>query len=77
VDVVTARALAPLIVLFAFLAPMLENGAEALLPKGQHIETELTEATKYWNVMAEIVPSKTSATGRILIVYKLSRKDRR
>jgi len=77
VDVVTARALAPLNELFAFLAPMLENGAEALLPKGQHIETELTEATKYWNVTAELVPSKTSVTGRILILHKLSRKNRR
>jgi 16S rRNA (guanine527-N7)-methyltransferase len=77
VDVVTARALAPLNELFAFLAPMLENGAEALLPKGQHIEAELTEATKYWNIAGEIVPSKTSATGRILILHKLSRKNRR
>jgi 16S rRNA (guanine527-N7)-methyltransferase len=77
VDVVTARALAPLNELFAFLAPMLENGAEALLPKGQHIESELTEATKYWNIAADIVPSKTSATGRILILHKLSWKNRR
>jgi 16S rRNA (guanine527-N7)-methyltransferase len=76
VDVVTARALAPLNELFAFLSPMLENGAEALLPKGQHLEAELTEATKYWKIRADIVPSKTSATGRILILRGLTRKHR-
>jgi 16S rRNA (guanine527-N7)-methyltransferase len=75
-DVVTARALAPLRDLCALIAPILEKGAKGLLPKGQDLDTELTEATKYWNIEAEIVPSKTSLSGRILIVHGLSRRKR-
>jgi len=70
-DYVTARALAPLPVLFNLIAPFLKNGAKAILPKGQDLDTELTEATKRWNIEAESVPSKTSATGRILVVHAL------
>jgi 16S rRNA (guanine527-N7)-methyltransferase len=73
-DFVTARAVAPLRDLCALIAPILEKGAQALLPKGQDLDTELTEATKYWNINAQIVPSKTSSTGRILIVRGLSRR---
>ena len=76
IDVVTARALAPLHELFALVAPMVENGAQALLLKGQHLEAELTKATKYWSVRADIVPSRTSATGKILVVHELSRKGK-
>ena len=76
-DFVTARALAPLPALFTLIAPFLEKGAKALLPKGQDLDIELTEATKYWNIDAESVPSKTSLTGRILIVRALSKRKRR
>jgi len=75
-DYVTARALAPLPALFTLIAPFLENGAKALLPKGQDLDTELTEATKHWNIDAESVPSKTSMTGRILLVRALSKRKK-
>jgi 16S rRNA (guanine527-N7)-methyltransferase len=75
-DFVTARAVAPLRDLCALIAPILEKGAQALLPKGQDLDTELTDATKYWNIEAEIVPSKTSPSGRILIVHGLSRRKK-
>jgi 16S rRNA (guanine527-N7)-methyltransferase len=75
-DFVTARALAPLRDLCGLIAPIIEKGAQALLPKGQDLDIELTEATKYWNIEAETVPSKTNAFGRILIVRGLSRRKK-
>lgn len=71
-DYVTARALAPLPDLLEMIAPVLKKGAKALLPKGQDLDIELTEATKRWSIASESVPSKTSKSGRILIVHELS-----
>jgi 16S rRNA (guanine527-N7)-methyltransferase len=71
-DIITARALAPLDQLLRLAAPMLTKGAQGLFLKGQDIEKELTQATKHWNIDADIVPSRTSTTGRILRVRGLS-----
>jgi 16S rRNA (guanine527-N7)-methyltransferase len=76
-NVITARALAPLRELCALIAPILKKGAQALLPKGQDLDTELTEATKYWNIEAELAPSRTNPMGRILIVRGLSRREKK
>jgi 16S rRNA (guanine527-N7)-methyltransferase len=73
-DVVTARALARLTALLGYVAPLLEKGAKALLPKGQDVEAELTEAAKYWNVKAELVASRTNPAGRIVVVHDISRR---
>ncbi len=70
-DVVTARALAPLNELLKLAHPLLKAGVKGLFPKGQHVEVELTEAAKSWNIDAELVPSKTSPDGRIVVVSKL------
>jgi 16S rRNA (guanine527-N7)-methyltransferase len=75
-DVVTARALAPLPKLLEYVEPLVAKGAKALLMKGQDVETELTQAAKYWRIGAEIVPSKTDPSGRILVVFELARLDR-
>jgi 16S rRNA (guanine527-N7)-methyltransferase len=77
IDVVTARALAPLNRLFTLLEPLLKKGAQTLLPKGQDVDAELTEATKYWRFDGDLVPSKTSATGRILVIRRLARRGDR
>jgi 16S rRNA (guanine527-N7)-methyltransferase len=74
VDVITARALAPLGKLCHLVAPILKNGAQALLMKGQDLEAELTEATRYWNMEFSLVPSRTDPAGRIMIVRSLSPK---
>ena len=73
-DYVTARAVAPLPDLLAMIAPFLKKGAKAFLLKGQDLDIELTQATKHWNIEAEQVPSKTSRSGRILIVHTLSER---
>jgi len=72
-NVVTARALAPLPKLLGYVAPFVERGAKALLLKGQDVEEELTEASKYWRIDAELARSETDASGRILIVKGLQR----
>lgn len=74
VDVVTARALAPLKVLCDLAFPLIQRGAIGLFPKGQDVDTELTEATKYWNIEATKAPSKTSPDGSIVIVTGLTRR---
>ncbi len=73
-DVVTARALAPLEELFKLAHPLLTAGALGLFPKGQDVEGELTRASKYWTIDAELIPSKTSREGRIVVLRALSRK---
>jgi len=70
-DVVTARALAPLDQLLKLAQPLLKTGAQGLFLKGQDVEGELTKASKYWNIDAELVPSKTSPEGRIVVVRGL------
>jgi 16S rRNA (guanine527-N7)-methyltransferase len=74
-NVVCARALAPLDDLLKLAHPLLKTGAQGLFPKGQDVEGELTKASKYWTIDAELVPSKTSAEGRIVVVRGLRRRS--
>ncbi len=73
VDVVTARALAPLPTLLGYIAPLMNEGTQALLMKGQDVGLELTEASKYWRVDAKLVPSVTDTGARIVVIHKLAR----
>jgi len=66
VQVVTARALAPLTDLVAWTRPLLEGGTVGLFPKGREAEAELTEAAKSSTFAAEIAVSRTSPDGRII-----------
>lgn len=70
-DCISARALAPLNVLCDFIAPLMGEGTTALLMKGQDIEAELTQASKYWKITAEKSPSITHDGGTILKVQSL------
>jgi 16S rRNA (guanine527-N7)-methyltransferase len=74
VDVVTARALAPLGRLFAWTKPLLDAGAVALFPKGREVQAELTEAEKSWKFAAEMLPSRTDSQARIVRVTSLERQ---
>ncbi len=72
VDAVTARACAPLSRLLDYAAPFLrptEPGAAptvGLFLKGRNVDRELTEAREKWKMQAELLPSRTDATARIL-----------
>jgi 16S rRNA (guanine527-N7)-methyltransferase len=71
IDVVTARAVAPLSELLAMAYPLLIKGAVGLFPKGQGVEAELTEAAKCWKIQASLTPSLTDAKARIVTVRGL------
>lgn len=73
VDIVTARALAPLKTLCDQSFPLIARGAAGLFPKGQDVDAELTEAAKYWKVEASKLPSKTSREGCIVKITGLAR----
>jgi len=71
IDVVTARAVAPLSDLLAASQPLLIRGAIALFPKGQAVEAELTEAAKCWSIQATLALSRTDPKARIVVVRGL------
>jgi 16S rRNA (guanine527-N7)-methyltransferase len=73
-DCVTARALAPLHQLIGWAAPLIEQGAKALFLKGQDVEFELTEATKYWNIEPRLHPSLTGGHGWIVELDRIERR---
>jgi len=73
VDIVTARALAPLERLLGYAAPLLDQGAEAWLLKGRDWEKELTCCRQSWTVACEHYPSRTDSEGMILRVRSLAR----
>ena len=75
VDCVTARALAPLHQLVGFAEPFVREGAKALFLKGQDVEAELTEATKYWNIEPRLHSSRTGGHGWIVELDRIERRN--
>lgn len=74
IDCVTARALAPLHQLIGLAEPLARNGAKALFLKGQDVEAELTEATKYWNIRPILHSSLTGGQGWIVELDRIERR---
>ena len=75
VDCVTARAVAPLHQLIGFAEPLVKRGAKALFLKGQDVEAELTEATKYWNIVPNLHSSRTGGQGWIVELDRIERRN--
>lgn len=75
VDVVVARALAPLPQLLDYAAPFLRQGAIGLFHKGQDVDLELTEATKYWKLDVTKHGSACDSRGVILEVRGATRVE--
>ena len=75
VDCVTARAVAPLHQLVGFAEPLVKRGAKALFLKGQDVEAELTEATKYWKIEPKLHSSRTGGNGWIVELDAIERRD--
>ena len=73
VDIVTARACAPLHRLLGYARPYLQGGATGLFLKGQDVVAEMREAAIYWEYEADVVPSKSDPRGRIVRVRRLGR----
>src|ERR1700741_2523219 len=74
IDCVTARALAPLHQLIGFAEPLVAKGAKALFLKGQDVDAELTEATKYWNIQSHLHSSRTGGQGWIVELDRIERR---
>jgi 16S rRNA (guanine527-N7)-methyltransferase len=75
VDCVTARAVAPLHELIGYAEPLVRGGAKALFLKGQDVEAELTEATKYWKMTPQLHSSRTGGHGWIVELDRIERRN--
>ncbi|MEH6528292.1 MAG: 16S rRNA (guanine(527)-N(7))-methyltransferase RsmG [Sneathiella sp.] len=73
VDVISARALAPLEKLLEYAAPFVHSKTEFLFLKGQDVDEELTNASKCWNMQVEKHRSLTSDDGCIVKLTEVSR----
>jgi 16S rRNA (guanine527-N7)-methyltransferase len=73
VDIVTARACAPLARLLGYARPYLRTGALGLFLKGQDVASEIEDAARSWDFEADIVPSRSDPRGRIVRVRRLGR----
>jgi 16S rRNA (guanine527-N7)-methyltransferase len=76
IEIVTARALAPLDELLATAFPLLKRGAQGLFLKGQDVDTELTAAAKCWTIQSTLAPSRTEPKSRIVIVRSVEPKGK-
>lgn len=73
VDVVTARAVAPMEKLLGYAQPYLQRGAQGLFLKGEKAEAELIEARKVWHFDSSLSVSRSDPRGRIVSVRSLRR----
>jgi 16S rRNA (guanine527-N7)-methyltransferase len=71
VEIVTARALAPLADLLGWTQALLKTGAVGLFPKGREVQAELTEAAESWRLETDLIPSRTDPDARIVRVRSL------
>ena len=67
VDVISARALAPLDKLLLISLPYFDIHTIGLFMKGRGWQEELTASEVSWNMDVEVVPSKTDEESKILI----------
>jgi 16S rRNA (guanine527-N7)-methyltransferase len=73
VNCVVARALAPLPLLLDYAEPFLARGAVGLFHKGQDVDAELTQATKYWKLKVSKHASLCDSRGIILEIHEATR----
>jgi len=73
VDVVTARAVAPMEKLLGYAQPYMQRGAQGLFLKGEKAEAELQEAAQVWQFKADLSVSRSDPRGRIVTVRSLRR----
>jgi len=71
VEVVTARACAPMVRLLGYAQPYLKRGATAWFLKGQDVASELAEAATYWKFESDLRPSLSDPRGQIVHVKGL------
>ncbi len=67
-DALTARALAPMVILLDYATPLLMKGAIGVFLKGQDVGSELTKVPASSRFLVNIRPSHSDPSGRIVIV---------
>lgn len=72
-DIVSARACAPLPRLLEYAGRFQGRNTRNLFLKGQNVGVELTEAHKYWKMLANQHPSRSDPSGIILVIEELHR----
>ena len=75
IEMVTARAFARLPVLVALAEPLLKKQAEALFLKGEEVAAELTEVSKCWKIVVNLIPSQSDPRGRIVHLRSALRRS--
>jgi 16S rRNA (guanine527-N7)-methyltransferase len=76
VDVVTARACAPLDRLLDLAAPFLAPDTRCLFPKGERFNEELTLARKRWTMNVSVEQSLSDRRGVVLRLQQVAREPR-
>ena len=76
VDMICARALAPLDRLFSMAEPVFSSGAQGAFHRGQDFEREIEESTKSWSFDLIRHQSLTDRNSAILEIHNLTRKAR-
>jgi len=73
-DVITARAFAPLPLLFTYAQPFWSKKTIGLFLKGESAAEELTEAQNYWTFNVEKITSQSNPAGVLLKITGLEPK---
>jgi 16S rRNA (guanine527-N7)-methyltransferase len=73
IDVVTARALAPLDRLLQLAGPLLARGAVGVFHKGRELEAEVAAARDHWRFDLVEHPSSTDPSARLVAVRNVGR----
>ena len=73
-DVVTARALAPLSSLIAWVEPWLAQGTIGLFHKGRDVDKEIADAARYWDIGYSVIPSVVDQASVVLKLTSIARR---
>ncbi|HWF01633.1 MAG TPA: 16S rRNA (guanine(527)-N(7))-methyltransferase RsmG [Caulobacteraceae bacterium] len=73
VEIVTARACAPLERLLDFAWPYASRGARPVFLKGESVEDEILSAHARWRFTARLIPSLSDTRGRLVEIEGLKR----
>lgn len=73
-DVITSRAMASLVDLLNYAYPFCVKNTVCIFPKGKSYALELAEAHKKWRFKCNVVQSKISEEGKILIITDIKNK---
>ena len=77
VDVVTARACAPIDRLLVLGDRFIGRNTVCVFPKGAHADEELTKACKAWKMTVARHDSRTDPAGCVLLLHQVTREPRR